>query len=539
MPWATEVWNIAVMVFGVVRAWVRRPAAYCVAMFVLALAACTSGSRQGPKDGGTAWVFIEPQEGASFPQAQTDTAGAPEGPLPAVAAGAAEMGATVLPAWEGMPPLCERGGDDKVRDIFCHPDGQTVSGFVDLRQRFQGDTNATAYVTTPAVALGLSTALSGRLVSPINPRLILLSDVIIAFQRGLQRVEMAVRNRKTGRLVFYLLDFEQDCSRRLGGCLPGDLFTPELEDGWRKVTLRDDEDLKNTPADCRQCHQRGLAQPMLLMRELQAPWTHFFAPEGLENDVRSRTAGGGALAADYRMAKGEEPLGDVTARVLTTQSVGSYLQAFVDADQPLFFDSPQIADERYPPDTDRGPLRSATWDRAFAAFQRGEQLALPHYDLRPTDPDKQAQLTAAYAAYRAGELPAAELPDLADIFPDDPLLRAEIGLETVPGATPAQVLVQACGTCHNDVLDQTLSRARFNIDLARMSRAELTLAIQRLQAPPEQAAAMPPREARQVRMPVRTALIEYLQQEQWPASDLALLQAAAAHGMAGGSGSGP
>src|SRR5688572_6467710 len=83
------------------------------------------------------------------------------------------------------------------------------------------------------------------------------------------------------------------------------------------------------------------------------------------------------------------------------------------------------------------PSRSATWDRAYASFKRGDQLAMPHFDPRPTDAEKQARLTAAYQAYRNGALAAEDLPDLADIFPDDPQTRAEIGLETEPGATPA------------------------------------------------------------------------------------------------------
>jgi hypothetical protein len=38
----------------------------------------------------------------------------------------------------------------------------------------------------------------------------------------------------------------------------------------------------------------------------------------------------------------------------------------------------------------------------------------------------------AYRRYRQGELSDDELPDLSDIFPDDPKVRARIGLQTVP-----------------------------------------------------------------------------------------------------------
>ena len=45
-------------------------------------------------------------------------------------------------------------------------------------------------VLDSVVFMGLSTALAGQLVSPINPRLILLgSGTILAFQRGVQHVD--------------------------------------------------------------------------------------------------------------------------------------------------------------------------------------------------------------------------------------------------------------------------------------------------------------------------------------------------------------
>jgi hypothetical protein len=50
-----------------------------------------------------------------------------------------------------------------------------------------------------------------------------------------------------------------------------------------------------------------------------------------------------------------------------------------------------------------------------------------------------------------------------------------LGSQTEPDATPSEAPVQICGSCHNDVLDQTISRARFNIDLKRIRRDELDL----------------------------------------------------------------
>ena len=39
--------------------------------------------------------------------------------------------------------------------------------------------------------------------------------------------------------------------------------------------------------------------------------------------------------------------------------------------------------------------------------------------------------------------------------------------------TPPQLLIQACGSCHNDVLDQSISRARFNVAIGRLEREEV------------------------------------------------------------------
>jgi mono/diheme cytochrome c family protein len=242
------------------------------------------------------------------------------------------------------------------------------------------------------------------------------------------------------------------------------------------------------------------------------------------------------LTRDYLSAKGNEPYAGIPTAFLRA-TAGFTLENFVGRSQPLLFDSVQISNERwhfvdgaYLPE----PTRSPTWDQAYAAFQRGEQLALPHYDPRPTDAHKQALLTAAYQRYSSGEISADALPDLADIFPDDPERRAEIGLQTSPAASTAEILVQACGSCHNDVLDQTISRARFNIDLQRMDRAELEIAIQRLNAPAGAPGRMPPPESRQLDPAAQQRLIAYLQQSARSATDDALLERAATLGMAGG-----
>jgi hypothetical protein len=445
--------------------------------------------------------------------------------------------------------LCTRGTDDAVRDVFCAKEPATIGSLHELEsivglglEEPDGGavTEAGASLAQPGIAgylavalLDHSTSLSASLVSPINPRAILLgTPTALAFNRGVQSVEIATLDRKKFTFNFYLVSFEQACNRAAGGCTPGDLYTPSIESNWTHVDIHDAEDLKDTPNDCRQCHQRGLEDPILLMRELEGPWTHFFEPDGNSTTFPETT--GSQILDDYLSAKGNEEYAGVPS-ILLRQTSGFLLEESVTAVQPLVFDGSAIMNERWPY-VDGGypatPQRSATWYAGYEAFKRGEQLALPYFDPRPTDGAKQATLTAAYQHYRKKEIGAAELPDLSDIFSDDPQTRAELGLQTEPSATPAQALVQACGTCHNEVLDQSISRARFDIDIAHMSRAELDVAVARLSLPRSSPDAMPPAGRRQLDAAGLTALIGYLENDVRTNADDAFLARAAKLGMA-------
>lgn len=272
------------------------------------------------------------------------------------------------------------------------------------------------------------------------------------------------------------------------------------------------------------------------MRELSSPWTHFFERH-LDDEPESELPGvrGRDLVRDYLAAKGDEPYAAVPVETIR-RTLPLVLENMMELPQPLVFDAPTIEDERWPLGADgwpEQPLRSPTWDRAYEAFKRGELLALPYFEPRVTDLAKQTALADAYRAYRRGELDADELPDLAQIFPDDPEVRAELGFATEPDATPAELLVQACGACHNDVLDQSISRARFNIDLSRMERAELEIAIERLSLSRNETGVMPPPMARELDEAARERLIAYLRRNERSSEDDALLERAARLGMAG------
>lgn len=445
-----------------------------------------------------------------------------------------------------LPGFCRRAGDDAIRDAFCGAQAPVIGGLRDLQELVGIRFDAAAYgspdeaPTVPAdpeaslVVLNTSTALSGRVVSTLNPRAIMLArEVTLAFSRGVQQIELVSRDRDDRRLKFYLVRFEQACNAEPGGCSPGDLYTPRVEADWTALEIMDDEALKNTASDCRQCHQRAREEPMLLMRELDGPWTHFFQLD-VDSGYGSPEASGVDILRAYHAAKSDEPYGNVPWTALRA-TVGLTLQNVVDRPQPLVFDGQVFLNERWPYDRKTGfadaPVSSPRWYREYEAFKRGEHLALPHFDPFPTDSGKLAALGDAYRAFLSGELDASELPDLGDIYPDDAQTRAEIGLQTEPGATPAQAIVQACGSCHNDRLDQSLSRARFNIDLSRMERAALDRAIERIQLPLDAPGHMPPREFRQLDADGVQPLIEYLRGDLRTEEDDAFLRQAAELGM--------
>jgi len=389
--------------------------------------------------------------------------------------------------------------------------------------------------------LAHSTALSGHLVSSINPRLLLLffsNHAYVTFQRGVQQIEIAARTRTTDEFNFYLLRFTQSCSERPGGCVPGELYSPLIERDWTGYEIQDAEELKNTASDCRQCHQRGRASAILLMRELEPPWTHFIDPPWV-TEPRPGFPGvvGSDLIEDYIAVKGSEAYGTLDMTYLP-RNAGALLQAVVEPEQPVLFPSQIIESERWPMDMDgkyrETPLRSAAWDSAYEAFKRGEQLALPYFETRVADPGKLARLARAYTEYREGTRDVMSLPDLADIFPDDPRVRAQIGLQTEPDAAPVDALIQACAGCHNDVLDQTISRARFTVDLARLDRTALERAIERIERPQAAPGSMPPAGARQPDAQTRERLVAYLREaaRSGPTPEPALARAAELGGMA-------
>jgi mono/diheme cytochrome c family protein len=350
-----------------------------------------------------------------------------------------------------------------------------------------------------------STAISMRKVSQINPRVIIFtppltrgrlmgaprpnpSYVAMGFARGDQHVELLAKDPATGSIRFFLLKYEQACNTAPGGCTPGDLFTAASESKFVGWSLYDDQDLKNTTLDCLQCHEPngpGTGR-MLRMQELQRPWQHW-----MYNDSLGITQ----MRGDFHAAHGtSESYGGIPAAAFDAGDV-QQLEAFVENNgflsQPNEFAGAAIAAEL------QAGASSATWQALYAGSENGRFIPVPHFGPVATDPVKVQALINQYTAVAAGTLPRAQLGDLGDVFTD----AAQRAMTHKPalGLDGKQLLVQVCQECHNSRLDQTISRASFNIEkLAQLPRAEKDEAIRRINTPKAACEHMPPERFREL-----------------------------------------
>lgn len=422
---------------------------------------------------------------------------------------------------EQMERLCSRlrTRSDRVLDVFCN-DPPTITSFVDLRAALGLGSNDNDIYGGFAVTAH-STALASHSVSAINPRIIFIRPkskseelVSLALVRGEQLAEIVVHSPDDD-LQFYLVTYAQDCNASSAGCSPFDLLTEATEAGWQDVNVYSEEDLENTPRDCRVCHQPDgpETKKFLRMQEFDAPWSHWFWRQA---------DSGRAVLDDYYAAKGNEMFGGVPGEKVITSQPGLLNYALFSVstpDQPNLFVSAKIEQEVIDsaaasggnqPTDNSVPGQSETWNAIYDRAKRGEAISVPYHDVKVTDPAKLARMTQAYADYREGRLAREELPDIRDIYPDDELLRAQIGLNTEPGLDGKGVLLQACGQCHNHRLNQSLSRARFNVDLTKVDRVEKDRAIARLHLAPSDPSAMPPSHARALTAEARARLIALL-----------------------------
>lgn len=349
-----------------------------------------------------------------------------------------------------------------------------------------------------------SSSLVARSVSAINPRAFLFSPpqgqptkipgfVVMTYVRGEQFVEVAAQSPKgNNKLSLYIVKFDLPCGTNCGNA---DLLTPNVEKGWSNVTIYDDEDLKNTLLDCRECHQpQGPSQPLMLrMQELQDPWTHW---------LKSDNPGGITLMQDYFRAHSTDEDYAGIPGVIIDKSDGRAIedlltgQGFGDGgNQPNEFNTKvieqEVADSSNSQPEVNVPLgHSATWDGIFQTAFNGQAIPVPYHDVKVTDPNSLQFATDAYKAFMGGSSTTLDV-DIRRVFLNDAL--EDMTMISKSGATGEQVLIQTCAQCHNGNLDQSLTRARFDVTkLSSMSAAEKQLAITRMKLDPSNRLKMPP-----------------------------------------------
>jgi hypothetical protein len=427
-----------------------------------------------------------------------------------------------------LQSLCGRHKEDRVSDLFCKGDPPEITSLMELLSALgiyslTGNGNS-AYAGEGFALTGHSTSLSTRSVSSINPRFIYMNAptdndpgkfITFSFTRGEQFAEFVVRNRTTSELTFYLASFKQECNDSDQGCTPGDLLTPAVESDWRSLDMYVEDDLFNTPLDCMVCHQtEGPGTTKILrMQEFEPPWNHW---------LYNLTDGGHSLIDDYRAAKGDEAFVGIAGDGVLQSNPGllsSSLYFQGSGTQPNVFVSAQIEREvresaaalgGNQPTDNSVPGESPTWNAIYERAKRGEAISVPYHDVKVTDRDKLEMMTQAYKDFREGRLAKEELPDIRDVYPDDPMLLANMGFTTEPGVEGRDLLVQACSQCHNDRLDQTLSRARFNVSLKGISQDERDLAASRIMLAPDDPSVMPPARFRSLSDEAKQNLVDYL-----------------------------
>jgi hypothetical protein len=417
--------------------------------------------------------------------------------------------------------LATRNVNDQVRAAFCSANRPNITSLTQLQAALglgfpanpnPGRNNNGDPGNGPAFALsGHSSSLVTRSVSAINPRAILFTRsngnatpgfVAMGFVRGDQFVEIIAHDRTSGALDFYLGRFTQACNVA-NACKPGDLLTPAGETNWTTFQIYDEGDLKNTSVDCTQCHQPGgpATARILRMQELQDPWNHWF---------RDNRAGGQALIADYRAAKGNEGYAGIPGALIGSSDPALLEDLVRDngfGNQPNQFNSGNIQNQvnqtAGQPQNNDVPGTSTTWNTIFNRAVAGQNIPVPYHDVKITESATLNTMTQAYQGFLAGTLAASALPDLRNVFKTSRLFEMA-GIAARPGLDGAGIVTSMCTQCHNSRLDQTITRARFNVDLAAMSNpagglltaaernAEIGVAITRLSMPPDDVRKMPP-----------------------------------------------
>ena len=378
--------------------------------------------------------------------------------------------------------LCQRGNQDRVSKFFCQTPRSEITS---LDQLITGLGLRNAQGQMLFAISGHSSSLVTTKTSVLNPRAIIFTApgtpdyVAMGFVRGDGFAELAAFDPLKQDINFFVVKIHKACDPE---CSNFERFSPEAERNWQGVTVYNDQDLKNTPLDCLQCHQPGgvTARRMLRMQELQDPWTHWF------RDNRPSVA---LLNTFQEYHPGEDYAGIPAARI--PDSDPADLEDFVRAAgfdlQPNEFQTDQIATELQQNPTAVPP----TWMAQFQKSLDGNDISTPFYMISPYDEAKVDELGAKYAAIMAGTLAPSEMPDMTEMFRDDAM--GYLGFRAADGLDAAGVIKHRCGTCHNGDFPG-ISRNNFDVaDFPNNLTPEMKAKIlQRITLPETSRLRMPP-----------------------------------------------
>lgn len=434
---------------------------------------------------------------------------------------AADLFADLPTGDEQRQRLCSRGHQDRLSKIFCADPAPNIADLVALQKALgiafqKAGLAETQNVTgngregNPAyVFLGHTTSLTARMVSPVNPRVIVFEPpahtarsanltpdkfvqdpdfVAMAFTRGEQIVELVNRDPATGDLRFFVVRFEQACNDRPEGCTSWELFSPAIERDWKRVTIYDDTDLENTPADCNVCHQPNGhgSKRVLLMQAIQTPWTHFFR--------RNREGGQRQLHLYQQAHPKDEVYGGIPGSEVA-YSDPALLEGLVENEgfmkQPITLHAEAIVQEIADKGLEDKPVLSIAWQLEFKRALKGKSPGIGYPVVDFVDTDRMARASKAYRAVLAGRASEDKAPYLGDMHRPEVLFR--VGLAPKPESTGRQIMVNLCRRCHNPTRNPKLTRARFDVDeLMALPVKELARARDRLTLPIDSPKRMPP-----------------------------------------------
>lgn len=462
----------------------------------------------GVECGGKLGPTLHPEE-APVPEADPYT-----NPLPGTNNGSNSYDTDPL---RGLPTgslqrdqLCQRGHQDPISLVFCTPPTApqvaSMKGLLTLLGlQFQPGVLDNAANGNPGFTLsGHSTAISTRHTNPINPRAFVFTPPVggvrfppsgtpnptfvgASYTRGEPFVELVSKDPgANGELRFFLFKFQRACSLS-STCDNADLFQESAEGGFVDYTLYDDEDLKDTVMDCRQCHQpQGPGTPkMLRMQELVEGWMHWFYKPRNADIIRM-----------FLSAHEGESYGGIPSEILTSSNlVDLKSRAAPEAleqlirnngfgKQPNEFPTREITIEQ-------GRNTNTIWETLYEEAVQGRAIAVPYFKSDITDPRKVTSAVSVYRSAVQGILPRDQTPDMRDVLLDSAL--PYMSFQPKPGLDGKGILVHMCQHCHNSSLDQTTNRARFNVErLSQMSESEKLEAVRRLRLPDDHARKMPP-----------------------------------------------